>query len=171
MYYNHNNTGRPFRGNEIMIDGIEREANQTSLGNTSYYLDAGAAPLFPFGYGLTYTTFDYSDLVLSSDKMTAEGSIEVEVTLKNTGSREGTEVVQLYTRDVAGSIARPVKELKDFRRVTLPAGESTRVAFTITADQLAFYGIDMVRRAEPGAFRVWVGPDSSAGLEGGFVLE
>jgi beta-glucosidase len=154
-----------------MIDDIAREAGQTSLGNTSYYLDAGAEPLFPFGFGLSYTTFEYSGLALNSDTMTADGQLVASVTLKNTGTREGTEVVQLYTRDVAGSLARPVKELKDFRRVTLAAGESTTVEFTLTADQLAFYGIDGVRRAEPGDFRLWVGTNSAEGLETGFALK
>jgi beta-glucosidase len=158
-------------GNETMLYEIPLEAGQTSLGNTSYYLDAGAAPLFPFGYGLTYTTFEYSGLTLSGDKMAGGGSLDVTVTLANTGPVEAAEVVQLYIRDVAGSIARPVKELKDFRRVTLKAGASTEVAFTLTADQLAFYGLDMVRRAEPGEFRLWVGPDSAQGLETAFTLE
>jgi beta-glucosidase len=171
MYYNHNNTGRPFTGGELLIDDIPAEAAQTSLGNTSYYLDAGAEPLFPFGYGLTYSTFEYSDLSLSSDEMSADGSIEVTVTLANTGSREATEVVQLYTRDVAGSIVRPVRELKDFKRITLPAGESTEVAFTLTAAQLAFWGLDGEFSAEPGEFRLWVGPDSASGLEGNFTLK
>jgi beta-glucosidase len=171
VYYNHNRTGRPFAGNETMLDDIPLEAGQTSLGNTSYYLDAGAEPLFPFGYGLTYTTFEYSALALSAEKMAPGGSLDVTVTLSNTGSVEATEVVQLYVRDVAGSIVRPVKELKDFRRVTLAAGASTGVAFTLTADRLAFYGLDMVRRTEPGEFRLWVGPDSATGLETAFTLE
>ncbi len=171
IYYNHNNTGRPFQGTETMIDDIPREAGQTSLGNTSYYLDAGVESLFPFGYGLTYTTFEYSNLALSSEKIAMNGSLEVTATLTNTGKRQATEVVQLYIRDVAGSLTRPVKELKDFKRVTLAAGASTEVNFTLTTDQLAFYGLDMVRHAEPGEFRLWVGPDSAKGLETGFTLE
>ncbi len=170
LYYNHNNTGRPYQGNETMIDDIPLEAAQTSLGNTSYYLDAGAEPLFPFGYGLTYSTFEYSELSLSGDTVPVGGTLDITATLTNTGSREATEVVQLYTRDVAGSLARPVKELKDFRRVKLAPGASTRVTFTLTTDQLAFYGLDGTRRAEPGEFRVWIGPDSSTGLESSFAL-
>jgi beta-glucosidase len=103
--------------------------------------------------------------------MSADGSLTASIKLTNTGSRQATEVVQLYIRDVSGSITRPVKELKDFRRVTLPAGGSQTVEFTLTADQLAFYGLDMVRRAEPGEFRLWVGPNSAEGLEIRFVLE
>ncbi len=171
VYYNHNRTGRPFRGGEVLIDDIPLEAGQSSLGNTSYYLDAGsAAPLFPFGYGLTYTTFEYSGVGVSAEVMEMDGGVEVSATIKNTGSREGTEVVQLYVNDVAGSIARPVKELKGFQRVTLGAGESRRVSFTLTADDLAFWGIDMEYKAEPGDFRVWIGPDSSEGLESRFTL-
>ncbi len=170
IYYNHNSTGRPFTGTETMIDDIPREAGQTSLGNTSYYLDAGAEPLFPFGYGLTYTTFEYSDLVLGSDTMSAGGSLDVRVTLSNTGERAGTEVVQLYVQDISGSITRPVRELKAFRRVSLGAGESTQVAFSLTPDMLAFWGLDMEYGAEPGEFRLWVGPDSSGGVESKFSL-
>ncbi len=170
LYYNHNNTGRPFTGSETMIDDIPLEAAQTSLGNTSYYLDAGAEPLFPFGFGLSYTTFEYSELSLSSGEMASGGSLDVTFTLTNTGRREATEVAQFYIRDVSGSISRPVKELKDFRRVTLPAGGSARVTFTLTAEQLAFYGLDGTFGAEPGDFLLWVGPDSSSGLEASFTL-
>ena len=170
IYYNHNSTGRPFTGTETMIDDIPREAGQTSLGNTSYYLDAGVDPLYPFGYGLTYTSFEYSDLVLGGNAMSAGGSLDVEVTLTNTGERAGTEVVQLYVQDISGSITRPVRELKAFRRVSLGAGESTQVEFSLTPDMLAFWRLDMKYGAEPGEFRLWVGPDSSRGLESKFTL-
>lgn len=96
MYYNHNNTGRPAPDQVSMLDDIEQEAGQTSLGNTSFYLDSGRDPLFPFGYGLSYTQFDYSDLVLSSKAIPVNGSLKVKATVKNTGKTEGTEVVQLY---------------------------------------------------------------------------
>jgi beta-glucosidase len=171
LYYNHNNTGRPFRGDEKLIDDIEPEAGQTSLGNTSYYLDAGAAPLFPFGFGLSYTTFEYANLRLDKTVLTQGETLTVTVTLQNTGAYDATEVVQLYTRDIAGSIARPVKELKGFQRVEVAAGASKEVTFTLHTNDLAFYGIDMTERAEPGAFTLWVGGDSAAKAEVTFILQ
>ncbi len=171
MYYNHNNTGRPAPDRVSTLDMIEREAGQTSLGNTSFYLDSGRDPLYPFGYGLSYTTFEYSDIQLSSKEMPLGGSITVKATLKNTGKYDGTEVAQLYIRDLVGSIVRPVKELKGFQRIALKAGESKVVEFTLSSDDLAFYGRDMVKKAEAGDFKVWIGGDSNATLESSFVIK
>ncbi len=171
MYYNHNMTGRPANKTETLIDDIPLEAGQTSLGNTSYYLDAGFDPLFPFGYGLSYTTFEYANLQLSKSAIKMGEKLEITATLKNTGKYDATEVAQLYVRDLVGSVIRPVKELKGFQRVALKAGESTDVTFSITSNDLAFYGIDMKNAAEAGEFKVWVGGNSEATLEGDFVLE
>jgi beta-glucosidase len=154
-----------------MIDNISLEASQTSLGNTSYYLDAGATPLFPFGFGLSYSTFEYSNLRLNKTLLKQGETITATVTLKNTGKYDATEVAQLYIRDLVGSIARPVKELKGFQRISLKAGESTEVSFTLHTNDLAFYGIDMKETAEPGDFKLWIGGDSTATLETGFTLE
>ena len=113
LYYSHNRTGRPYNG-ETLLDDIPEEAGQTSLGNTSYYLDYGAYPLFPFGYGLSYTTFAYSGIALDRKTYAAEDTVQVSFTLANTGACAGTEVVQIYVRDLVGSITRPVKELKHY---------------------------------------------------------
>ena len=162
LYYNHHMTGRPYNG-ETLLDDIDLEAGQTSLGNTSYYLDYGAYPLFPFGYGLSYTTFAYSDLALDKETYGMEDTIRVCFSLSNTGTREGTEVVQLYVRDLVGSVTRPVKELKAFRRETLKAGESRNLAIDLPVSELAFYGLDMVKKVEPGEFQLWVAGDSASG--------
>ena len=162
LYYSHNMTGRPYNG-ETLLDDIPEEAGQTSLGNTSYYLDYGAYPLFPFGYGLSYTTFAYSDIALDKEVYGRDDRIKVSLTLSNTGSREGTEVVQVYVRDLVGSVTRPVKELKAFERVSLKAGESRAMEMEIPVSDLAFYGLDGVKKVEPGAFRLWVAGDSASG--------
>ena len=146
IYYNHLNTGRP---NPKWFSKY-----------TSNYLDVPNDPLFPFGYGLSYTTFEYSPLTLSSDAMTASGNITATVTVTNTGNCEGTEVVQLYIRDMVGSIARPVQELKGFERISLKPGESRTVTFTINADLLKFYNKDLDYVCEPGDFEVMVGANS-----------
>lgn len=170
MYYAHNNTGRPANPAEMLIDEIPVEAGQTSVGCRSFYLDAGDTPLFPFGYGLSYTTFEYSNLKLASDMLTVGGELLVTVDLKNTGRYDGVEVVQLYIQDKVGSVTRPVKELKAFRRVTLKAGESTVVSFSLPVSELAFWGYDMTYGVEPGDFRLWVGTSSAEGLSADFTV-
>jgi beta-glucosidase len=171
MYYNHNSTGRPAPEKIVGIADIELEAPQTSLGNTSFYLDSGKDPLFPFGFGLSYSQFEYTGLTLSSNIMPLTGNITAKVNITNKSSVEGTEVVQLYTRDLVGSIARPVKELKGFQRITLKAGETKTVEFSITTDDLAFYGMDGTKKAEPGKFRLWIAPNSKDGLMTEFEIK
>jgi beta-glucosidase len=171
LYYNHKNTGRPAQDELPMIDNIPLEAGQVSLGCTSYYLDAGKDPLFPFGFGLSYTTFAYSDLQLSAQEIKTGGSIKVSCSVKNTGAREGAEIVQLYIRDLVGSVTRPVRELKAFEKVTLKPGEAKTVEFTLTADALKFYNNKDEEILEPGDYTLWVGPSSAEGLETSFVLK
>ena len=170
IYYAHNNTGRPANPTEMLIDEIPVEAGQTSVGCRSFYLDAGTSPLYPFGYGLSYTTFEYSNLKLSSDKFAINGQIHVTADLKNTGKYDGTEVVQLYVQDKVGSVTRPVKELKAFQRVELKAGESKSVSFSLPVSELAFWGYDMTYGVEPGDFKLWVGTNSAEGLSADFTV-
>lgn len=146
LYYNHLNTGRP--------------NNKWFTKFTSNYLDIDNDPLYPFGYGLSYTTFSYGKLTLSADNMTESGKITATVSVTNTGNFDGTEVVQLYLRDMVGSISRPVKELKGFERVTLKKGESRNVSFEINADMLKFYNSNLDYVCEPGDFQVMVGGNS-----------
>ena len=170
LYYSHNMTGRPYNGEKLLSD-IEQEAGQTSLGNTSYYLDYGALPLFPFGFGLSYTTFAYSGLALDSEVYPKDGTVTVSFMLANTGDREGTEVVQVYVRDVVGSVTRPVKELKHFERVSLKAGEQRRLEVRIPVADLAFYGLDGEKKVEPGDFQLWVAGDSASGEAVSFKVQ
>ena len=170
LYYSHNMTGRPYNG-ETLLEDIEPEAGQTSLGNTSYYLDYGAYPLFPFGYGLSYTTFAYSDIALDRDEYPVDGTVRVSFTLENTGGRDGTEIVQVYVRDLVGSVTRPVKELKHFERVSLQAGERRRVEVEIPVADLAFFGLDGTKKVEPGDFQLWVAGDSASGEAVGFKVK
>lgn len=170
IYYAQHKTGRPANPTEMLIDEIPVEAGQTSVGCRSFYLDAGNSPLFPFGYGLSYTTFEYSNLSLASDKLTAQDTLSISFTLKNTGKYDGTEVVQLYVQDKVGSVTRPVKELKRFQRVTLKAGESIQVSLSLPVSELAFWGYDMNYTVEPGDFRLWVGTNSAEGLTKDFSV-
>lgn len=160
IFYNHLNTGRPLP-----------EGTDEFVKFRSSYLDVPNSPLYPFGYGLTYTTFDYSDLALSSNEMTQDGTITASVRLTNTGKREATETVQLYIRDLVGSVSRPVRELKGFERVTLKPGESCTVKFDITPDMLKFYNFDLVYGNEPGDFDLYIGPNCAQGLKGTFTLK
>ncbi len=155
IYYNHKNTGRP---------------TDDKTHYTSRYLDLPSTPLYPFGFGLTYTTFAYADLVVNTPHLNVSDTLAVRVTVKNTGRRAGEEVVQLYVRDEAGSVTRPVRELKAFRRVHLEPGQSAPVTLFVPVAELAFTGLDMKRRVEPGRFKVYVGPNSAGGLEGAFEV-
>ena len=150
IYYNHLNTGRP------VADGTQKFVKFQSN-----YLDVRNEPLYPFGYGLSYTTFLYSDITLSSEQMPGDGSITASVTVKNTGNYDADEVVQLYIRDVVGSISRPIKELKGFQRIHLKAGESQVVTFTITPELLKFYDYNLNYVLELGDFDIMIGPNSS----------
>lgn len=149
LYYNHFNTGRP------VADGADR-----FFSFQSNYLDVRNDPLYPFGYGLSYTTYQYGELKLDSKTMSPDGQITVTIPVTNTGNRDGIEVVQLYIRDVVGSIARPVKELKGFQRLSIKAGETATATFTIDASKLKFYNYDLKEVVEPGEFDVMVGPNS-----------
>jgi len=149
IYYNHRNTGRP---------------PDSANSYTSKYLDLPWTPLFPFGYGLSYTTFAYSNLRLSSQSIAGRDSIEITVDVRNTGDRAGDEVVQVYLRDDAASVAQPVRALKAFRRVTLGPGEKQSVAFKLGPDSFALYDRQMRRVVEPGTFTLYVGTDSNAQL-------
>jgi len=162
-YYNRNNTGRPASGEELLLNDIPLCAGQTSLGCSSYYLDTGFGPLFPFGYGLSYTTFEYGDVVLDRDTYTSDGTVKVKFTLTNTGEYDGVEVAQLYVRDLVGSVVRPVRELKRFARIPLKAGETKECAFELPVSELAFVGADYERKVEAGDFLLWVAGDSASG--------
>lgn len=153
LYYNHKNTGRPYSGK------YDEPAQQRVY--VSKYRDTRNDALYPFGYGLSYTTFEYSGLTISNTKLNKSDKLTVSVQVKNTGKRDGEEVVQLYIRDLVGSVTRPVKELKGFQKVMIKAGETSTVTFTLTEQELRFFRADMTFGSEPGMFEVYVG-DSSA---------
>ena len=171
FYYNHNNSGRPCNGTETLLNDIPIAAGQTSLGCTSYYLDTGYGPLFPFGYGLSYTTFEYGKPSVEKAELGRDDVLKVSFELKNTGKYEGTEVAQLYVQDKVGSVVRPVRELKRFERVTLAPGESRTVTFELPVSELAFWNIDMEYVVEPGDFRLWVAGDSASGTPVDFIVK
>lgn len=154
IYYSRDITGRP----------------GTDFRYTSKYLDSPNTPLYPFGHGLSYTTFEYGDLVLSADTISPDGTISVSAMARNTGDVAGAEVVQLYIRDVVASVVRPVKALKGFTKVYLEPGEQQTVRFTLGPRELGFYNQGMQWVVEPGVFKVWIGWSSEEGLEGSFVV-
>ena len=171
IYYNQKNTGRPASWDRaVLIDDIDTRAAQTSLGNTSYHLDAGFTPLFPFGFGLSYTEFEYRDIEMSAAEIGHGETLTVSVQLTNVGGVTAEEVAQLYVRDLVANVTRPVRELKGFQRVRLEPGESRRVEFQLHTDDLAFYGRDMQRIVESGEFHVWVGGNSDTELRSEFRL-
>ncbi len=162
IYHAHKNTGRPAKEETwVHIDKIPVEAWQTSLGNTSHYLDEGFTPLFPFGYGMSYTTFSYGPLQLSTLNANEAETITASVEVINTGKVSGKEVVQLYLRDHFASVTRPVRELKAFEKISLAPGESRTVNFQLTPEDLSFYQDDLSYGTEAGKYTVWVGPHAA----------
>ncbi len=172
LYYNAMNTGRP-------ADDIDltRPPNNSGEKYRSRYIDEQNSPLFPFGYGLSYTKFQYSSPSLSAQSLTAtslnsgSSALTVSADVKNTGSRAGSEVVQLYIRQIGTSVTRPVRELKGFQKITLAPGESKKVEFKLGKDELAFWNIDMKNVVEPAKVTVWIGPDSSEGSPAQFTIQ
>jgi beta-glucosidase len=158
IYYNHKSTGRPANpGSDLVF--------------WSHYIDSPNEPMYPFGYGLSYTSFEYSNLKLNSDGFAKDGSVTVTIDLKNTGSLTGKETVQLYIRDLFASVARPVRELKDFQQVELKAGESKTLCFKITEKSIGFYDNEGKWIVEPGDFKVFIGGSSKATYEAGFSFQ
>jgi beta-glucosidase len=165
LYYAQGNTGKPPTPEQAMlIDDIPEGARQTSVGNVSYHLDAGFRPLFPFGYGLSYGEFHYGNIKVSSDEIAIGDALVVSADLTNSGDVAAEEVVQLYVRDLTGSVIRPVRELKGFQRVHLEPGQTVTVSFELHTDDLAFYGRDMQLATESGKFHAWIGGSSEADL-------
>ncbi len=159
IHYNHKMTGRPMKPEQWYVRYLTN------------YIDVPNEPLYPFGYGLSYTTYEYGDVVLNRDELTADGTIEASVTVRNAGQVDGEEIVQLYLRDVMRSVTPPMKELKGFQRVALKAGESKTVKFTINAEMLKFYNSNLDYVAEPGEFVVMVGGNSRDLKEAKFTLK
>ena len=168
IYYAHLSTGRPPSLNEL---GIPMGTPAKPTGYTSKYIDVDFTPEYPFGYGLSYTTFQYSNLRLSSPRLRPGGRLTVSAEVRNQGTREADEVVQLYIRDLVASVSRPVRELKGFRRIHLRPGEQQTVRFSFGSKDLAFYNERMQSVTEAGKFEVWISPDSVSGVEGKFTVE
>jgi beta-glucosidase len=157
VYYDHFSTGRPAR-------------NDSEINYVSAYIDLLNGPRFPFGYGLSYTSFTYSDITLSAPAFRPGDKLTATVTVTNTGKYDGRETVQLYTRDLVGSVVRPVKELKGFQQLFLKAGESKKISFTIGAGDLRFYNDKLQYIYEPGKFKLYIGGSSSDVKEAKFTL-
>jgi beta-glucosidase len=158
IYYNHKNTGRPYE-----INGVEQRFR-------SKYLDVSNSPLYPFGFGLSYTSFEYSNLKINKKEFNFNETIEISVMVTNTGKYDGEEIVQLYIQDLIGSVTRPVKELKGFEKVMIKKGESIKITFTLTTNHLAFFTADMSFKAEAGEFKVFLGSNSKDVIETNFIL-
>ncbi len=160
IYYNHMNTGRPASTTGPYAD--EKF--------TSKYIDESFTPEYPFGFGLSYTTFKYSNLKVSSPRLDLGGQLTVSADIANTGLVEADEIVQFYTRQLVGSLTRPVRELRSFRRIRLKPGETKPVEFLLKSEDLAYYNAKGILLTEPGKFNIWIAPDSASGLSGEFIL-
>jgi beta-glucosidase len=152
------------------MDDIPVGAFQLSIGNTSHYLDEGYEPLFPFGFGLSYSEFSYSDIRVDREQLSPGEKVTISAQVSNTGAFDAEEVVQLYVRDLFADRTRPVRELKGFKREFLKQGETRRIRFDLSTDDLAFHNTDMEYVTEPGQFQVWIGGDSNAELTTYFEL-
>jgi beta-glucosidase len=171
VYYAHKSTGRPPTKRKLtLIDDIPPRARQSSLGDAARYLDIGYEPLYPFGYGLSYTDFAYANLRISAPKVKRADTLRVQVDLTNTGDREAEEIAQLYVRDLVGSLTRPLRELKGFQKVRLRPRETRTLTFDLPVASLGFHDSTMRYVVEPGGFSLWVGGDSRATLEAGFEV-
>jgi beta-glucosidase len=170
FYYNHLNTGRPARPYDFVQDGHIEETINRNLGNNSNYIDVGPYPLYPFGYGLSYVTFKYGRAELSTTKFRAGESISIHVPVTNTGKLAAEEVVQVYIRSIAGSLVRPVRELKRFRRIRIEPGETKIVQFSLSSDALVFFNEKEQQIIEPGEFQLYIGGSSLAPLVGTFAV-
>jgi beta-glucosidase len=170
LYYNHSNSGRPARPYDFGKDSHVEDTIRRDLGNNSNYMDVTPYPLFPFGYGLSYATFEYGPAKLSANKLKQGESIKVTARMKNTGSTGADEIVQLYIHEMWGKPVRPVRELKGFRRVHLDAGQSSNVEFSLSADDLAFFNNQEQPVVEPGKYEVFVGGNSLAPSAGEFEV-
>lgn len=171
LYYNHSNTGRPASAQSyVAIDSIPVGAWQSSLGNTSHYLDAGYLPQYPFGYGLSYTSFEYRNLQIVQPAIGAGDTLQLSADITNTGSQAGTEVVQLYVQQLVGSIVRPVKELKGFTRIHLAPGGQQTVVFRLAAADLAYHNQEMKSIVEKGKYNIWISKNAAEGLPGSFTI-
>jgi beta-glucosidase len=159
IYYNHKNTGRPLGNKDGKFEKFK-----------SNYLDVRNEPLFPFGFGLSYTTFAYTNLKISKEKFTKNESITVSVDVTNTGNFDGKEVVQMYIRDLVGTVTRPVKELKGFEKVFIKKGETKTVSFTISEEDLKFYNSELDFVSEAGEFEIFVGTDSTTEMKLNFLF-
>jgi beta-glucosidase len=168
IYYAHLNTGRPPAPEQR---GIPMGDPGNPVGYTSKYLDVDVTPEYPFGFGLSYTTFEYSNLLLSVSQIRLGGHLTVSADVTNSGGYEADEVAQLYTRELVASVSRPVRELKGFRRVHLKPGETKSLTFTLSTNDLAFYNERNQQVTEPGKFHVWIAPDSTRGVEGEFTVK
>jgi len=171
IFYSHKNTGRPATDHTCFnMEEVEPRASQTSLGMTSFHLDAGYKPLFPFGFGLTYGDIKYVKITTSHRSISLGETMDIAADVVNTGSRAAEEIVQLYVRDLVGNVTRPVKELRGFKRVSLKPGERKRISFSLHTDELAFYNRKMEHVTEPGRFHVWIGGSSDAELWADFEI-